>query len=534
MSKSVLVALMAVLWLSPLVSVLSSPLAAEDEAKTQTNEESATLTTVDPEIPVEELELLLKAFTKKELLVEADGWQTLLRDKVIEIGMAEIGVKRQNREIKKAEEIRSQADEAKEQLAEIHEKTQEAKVTGDAEKIEEAERAAKEVQKTVGEIKSSVEEAKREEKVNLLENLNELRAERTQLIDNLKAVLDELTSKTDKEDTETLAEIADYRLYIRSVQGIELDISDTTSTWIAIKGWLISDEGGLRFARNILRFVGILIVAWMVSGFLSRAVRRTLGITDKLSRLLVDFLVGAVRWIVMAIGIIMALAAMEISVGPLLAIVGAAGFVIAFALQDSLSNFASGIMILFFRPFDVGDVVDAGGVSGKVVKMNLVSTTIKTFDNKDMVVPNNKIWQDVITNATGVQTRRVDMEFGIGYDDDIDLAQEILEDIVEKHPKTLKKPEPTVRMTTLADSSVNFICRPWAKTEDYWDVYWDVTKEVKKRFDVSGIGIPFPQQDVHLYLADGATKEKVAAVASGKPSAGRNPQTLEPDEDKAS
>jgi len=144
----------------------------------------------------------------------------------------------------------------------------------------------------------------------------------------------------------------------------------------------------------------------------------------------------------MIVGVIMALAALEVSIGPLLAVVGAAGFVIAFALQDSLSNFASGLMILFFRPFDVGDVVDAGGVSGKVTSMNLVSTTIKTFDNKDMLVPNNKIWNDVITNATGVDTRRVDMEFGIGYDDDVDRAQTILEEIVAAHPKALKDPAP--------------------------------------------------------------------------------------------
>jgi small conductance mechanosensitive channel len=221
----------------------------------------------------------------------------------------------------------------------------------------------------------------------------------------------------------------------------------------------------------------------------------------------------------------MALAALEVSIGPLLAVVGAAGFVIAFALQDSLSNFASGLMILFFRPFDVGDAVDAGGVSGRVTTMNLVSTTIKTFDNKDMVVPNNKIWQDVITNATGVDTRRVDMEFGIGYDDDIDKAQAILEEIVAAHPNALKDPEPTIRMHTLADSSVNFVCRPWANTEDYWTVYWDVTKEVKKRFDAEGIGIPFPQRDVHLYIEDDSGKKKLAGLTKAKTtSGGVNPQ----------
>jgi small conductance mechanosensitive channel len=202
----------------------------------------------------------------------------------------------------------------------------------------------------------------------------------------------------------------------------------------------------------------------------------------------------------------MALAALEVSVGPLLALVGAAGFIIAFALQDSLSNFASGMMILLFRPFDVGDVVDAGGVSGSVEAVNLVATSIKTFDNKTMVVPNNKIWGDVITNASSNDERRVDMEFGIGYDDDVDKALAILDEIVNAHPDVLPEPAPTIRMNALADSSVNFIVRPWAKTGDYWGVYWDITREVKKRFDAADIGIPFPQRDVHLYIADDGGK----------------------------
>ncbi len=349
----------------------------------------------------------------------------------------------------------------------------------------------------------------------------------------MKAVLDELETKTDKEDADTLAKIRDYRLYVSSVTGITLDVKDTTSAWVAIKGWLSSEEGGLRWAKNIGLFLGILIAAWILSKIFSRAVHRGLSMTGGVSKLLESFLVGAVRWVVMIIGMIMALAALEVSIGPLLAIVGAAGFVVAFALQDSLSNFASGLMILFFRPFDVGDVVDAGGVSGKVTSMNLVSTTIKTFDNKDMVVPNNKVWNDVITNATAAETRRVDMEFGIGYDDDIDRAQTILEEIVNAHPKALKDPPPTIRMNTLADSSVNFICRPWAKTADYWDVYWDVTKAVKQRFDAEGIGIPFPQRDVHLYIEGGSGAEKLPDVFKAKRgTGGANPQPLELDDDR--
>jgi small conductance mechanosensitive channel len=320
-----------------------------------------------------------------------------------------------------AGEAEEAAEEAQQATAKVGEKAGEA-----VRKIQES-ADQQQVVETAAEAMEKAEEAKKDEKVELLERVNELREERTVITDRLNAVLGELETKTDKEDADTLAKVRDYRLYISSVQGIRLDVKDTTSTWIAVKGWLMSEEGGLRWAKNIALFVGIILAAWILSRILSRGVHRALKMTGGVSRLLDDFLVRSVRWVVMIVGIIMALAALEVSIGPLLAIVGAAGFVIAFALQDSLSNFASGLMILFFRPFDVGDVVDAGGVSGKVTAMNLVSTSIKTFDNKDMVVPNNKIWQDVITNATGVDTRRVDMEFGIGYDDDIDKAQAILE-----------------------------------------------------------------------------------------------------------
>jgi small conductance mechanosensitive channel len=175
----------------------------------------------------------------------------------------------------------------------------------------------------------------------------------------------------------------------------------------------MSREGGLRWVINVASFVSILVVAWFVARFLSHITRGAMR-RVQLPLLLEDFLIKSVRWVVMAMGIIWSLSALEVSIGPLLALVGAAGFILAFAMQDSLSNFASGLMILLFRPFDTGDVVDAGGVSGKVSSMNLVATTIRTFDNKLMVAPNSKTWSDVITNATGVTPRRVDMEFGIG------------------------------------------------------------------------------------------------------------------------
>jgi small conductance mechanosensitive channel len=159
-------------------------------------------------------------------------------------------------------------------------------------------------------------------------------------------------------------------------------------------------------------------------------------------------------------------------------------------------------MILIYRPYDVGDFVDIGGTFGTVDAMTIVSTTLMTLDNQKVVVPNNMIWGDKITNVTGTDQRRVDMVFGIGYSDNIAKAQRILEDILLKHQAILKDPEPVVKVHELADSSVNFVVRPWVKTENYWNVYWDVTRTVKERFDAEGVSIPFPQRDVHLHQAD--------------------------------
>ena len=535
-------------WL-PILGILAvflgaNPAKAEDPPPPQT--------VADPAISIEELELLLKPLPKAQLLVEADAWQALLQAKAEEIAQIEVAIKRGNQEIARAEETRDLATEAKEQLDKAAAQTEAAVAEGDAQAAEKAEKAAEEARDSIEQLTAaasdtaagdaakalqdeaaSIEEksrilesaaetvsreaeAKKEDKVTLLEQVTLLREERTELVDRLRTVLDELERKTDEADGDTLAKVRDLRLYSKAFSGIKVDVDDTTSAWIAVKGWLLSDEGGKRWAFNIAKFLAIIFAAWIISRMLSSGVRHGLARVEGTSRLLENFLVKSVRWIVMAIGLIMALSALEVSIGPLLAVVGAAGFVIAFALQDSLSNFASGLMILFFRPFDEGDVIDAGGVSGKVQSMNLVSTTILTFDNKRMVVPNNKIWNDVITNATGVNERRVDMEFGIGYDDDIDKAHDILVDIINSHPKVLKEPEPTIRMHALADSSVNFIARPWALTADYWDVYWDVTRAVKQRFDAADIGIPFPQRDVHLYLADGDSKAAAALLSRDK------------------
>ena len=219
----------------------------------------------------------------------------------------------------------------------------------------------------------------------------------------------------------------------------------------------------------------------------------------RMSHLLKRMTVSVAKNLTIFLGILFALSQLGISLGPLLAGLGIAGFIIGFALQDSLSNFASGMMILVYRPFDVGDFVEAGGVTGKVDRMSLVNSTFKTLDNQVVVVPNNVIWQNVIINLTAQRTRRVDLTFGISYGDDIDKAKAILKDIVDNYDGILKTPEPNIRVGGLGDSSVDLICRPWVRTVDYWDTYWNLTEIVKKRFDEEGITIPFPQRDVHTF-----------------------------------
>ena len=326
--------------------------------------------------------------------------------------------------------------------------------------------------------------------------LSRLQEEQTQLINRLKTVLDEWERKG--------GDPQEYRLYASAVGGLDVDVKNTAATVAFLKNWLLSPQGGIRWVINIIAFVGILFASWVLSKILSSLTGKALSRVKGTSSLLRSFMVNLVRQATLILGLVMSLSALEINTSPLLALIGGAAFVIGLALQGTLSNFAQGLLILAYRPFDIGDVVDAGGVSGIVDSMNMLSTTIRTFDNKLMIVPNGKIGGDTITNATASDTRRIDMTFGIGYDDDADQAQAILERVVTGHPLVLKDPAPLIRLNELADSSVNFIVRPWAKTADYWAIYWEVTAAVKKEFGEAGISIPFPQQDVHVYQTGGA------------------------------
>jgi len=195
--------------------------------------------------------------------------------------------------------------------------------------------------------------------------------------------------------------------------------------------------------------------------------------------------------------------------------VGGGAFILGFALQDTLGNLAAGLMLLFYRPFDVGDAVEVGGIAGQVDNVSLVNTTIRSADNKVVLVPNKQVWGQVITNSTATDKRRVDMTFSIGYDDDLDEAMDLIDAVVQQHEMVLKDPVPALELHSLGESSVNIICRPWTRTENYWRVYWDITRSVKQAFGEAGITIPYPQRDIRVYqmpLTE-KPKEKLGHIA---------------------
>jgi len=444
-----------------------------------TGSEAAKATTTDnPVISLEELQIILNPMTKEELFVEADGWLMLLQKAAKQVSIAKLKVLNDNKKI--------DTQEAKEE---------EANHSSAVEKPEETKL-----------------DAITEHKEDILGNLGQFRKDRRAIIERLNVVISEINRKIGlDENGKELAEVMPYRRYIDTVGGIKLDLSDSKSTWLSVKDYLLSEDGGMKWLINAGIFLAILFVFMILSKILSNAVKKALSYTESSSKILNDFFINSVGRLTIAVGILVAISAIGISVAPIMAIIGAAGFVVAFALQGTLSNFASGIMIMLYRPFDVKDLVEVAGIVGKVQSMTLVSTTIMTADNKLMIVPNNAIWGDVITNAHYSKERRVDMVFGIGYNDDIEQAMQVMNQILSDHPAVLETPKSVVQVSELADSSVNFICRPWVKTADYWNVYWDVTRAVKEQFDAAGISIPFPQTDVHIHQQTPEIKQPASA-----------------------
>jgi len=255
---------------------------------------------------------------------------------------------------------------------------------------------------------------------------------------------------------------------------------------------------GVVFGMKLLAAIVVLVlgrwVAILLRNFIEKSMRRT-----NVDETLISFTANLAYIALFAFVIIAALAQLGIQTTSFIAVLGAAGLAIGLALQGSLANFAAGVLMLLFRPFKVNDYIEGGGTAGTVKEIEIFNTILLTPDNKTVIVPNAKMTSDKIVNYAKQGTRRVDMVFGIAYDSDIDKAKQILWDLLKNDSRILPDPEPMVVVLELADSSVKIACRPWVNAGDYWSFYFEMTEAVKKQFDASGISIPFPQRDVHLY-----------------------------------
>ena len=269
----------------------------------------------------------------------------------------------------------------------------------------------------------------------------------------------------------------------------------------SIMGWVSL------YAINIIGALLIFIVGkWLarkIADLLAKLMQKS-----NVDETLVNFLKNLAYYIMVVLVVVAAVGRLGVNTTSFLTIIGAAGLAVGLALKDSLSNFAAGVMLVLFRPFTIGDVVSTAGITAKVEKITIFNTLFCTPDNQSVIVPNNKIISDIITNINAKDTRRIDLVVGISYTDDMAQTKNILEGLAKADTRILTDPETTVAVAELADSSVNLVFRPWVKTADYWAVRFDLTEGIKNALDEAGISIPYPQQDVHLFVE----KEETAQV----------------------
>jgi small conductance mechanosensitive channel len=257
------------------------------------------------------------------------------------------------------------------------------------------------------------------------------------------------------------------------------------------------------YGLDVIGALAILIVGWMIAGWVRSAVNRALGKVPNMDNTLRPFLANMVRWVILAFVIVAVLNQFGVETTSMIAVLGAAGLAIGLALQGTLSNVASGVMLLLMRPFKIGDFITAGSLSGTVMEIGLFTSELKTGDGIYIMAPNSQIWNQNIINFARNPTRRIDILVGIAYDDDIDAAQKALQDMMDGDARVLKDPAPMTMVMDLADSSVNVNLRCWANVADFWAVQWDLRKGAKAAVEAAGCTIPFPQRDVHLIQSGG-------------------------------
>jgi small conductance mechanosensitive channel len=274
------------------------------------------------------------------------------------------------------------------------------------------------------------------------------------------------------------------------------------SLWDSVKAWA-SPDNLIQIAVSAGVFLGIVLVGAIIGSILSKGVQTAIDKSKRQpSALFRNFVVAWAKRAVVILAIIVGLETIGVRTAPIIAGLGVAGFIIGFAVQGTLSNFASGMMILVYRPFDVGDVCELAGTTGVIKELTIVNTTILTGDNRTVIVPNSNVWGATIINITRQKTRRVDLTVSVSYRTDLDRCRQLLMDYVVKQPEVLKDPAPVVEAFAYKDSSIDFVVRPWVETAKYWDFYFRFQRELKGLLDAHGIEIPYPQRVVHMVSAD--------------------------------
>ena len=279
----------------------------------------------------------------------------------------------------------------------------------------------------------------------------------------------------------------------------EITMPDLGVNWAEL--WTQVQSTGVSFLVKVAIAIVIFVVGRIVARAIANGIRKLMH-AQEVDKILETFVSNLAYWAMMTFVIIAAITQLGIATTSLIAIMGAAGLAVGLALQGSLANFAAGVLIVMFRPYRVGDYVEVAGIAGSVLQVQILTTVLKTGDNKQIVVPNAQIMGSIITNYSANDTRRVDMVIGVSYEDDIDKVRATIKELVAADDRILSDPECLIAVAELADSSVNFNVRPWVRSSDYSGVKFDLTEAIKKRFDKEGISFPFPQQDVHLYQQD--------------------------------
>ena len=368
--------------------------------------------------------------------------------------------------------------------------------TLEADKIDETQKidqAQKKIEQTTAKLEAAIED-KTEIKTQLLLNLTEARDEQTAIGDRFEVIITELEKKG--------GEIDSYRQYLTAVGLIEVDVTDREAFWITILGWLKSETGGIRWAINIGKFVGITVFSVVASFTAANVTKRSLKIIPNMSELLRGFLVGIVRQGTLVIGILFALTALGISLGPLLAVFGGVSFVLAFALQNNLGNLASGLMIMFYKPFDEGDEIKVDDLWGYVDSITIASTKIRGWSGEIINVPNDSIWNSNIINLTHSESRGFTGTVVVDIAQNLAQAKQVVLEAIKSHPSILEEPAPRTLIWELDGDSISIMFFGHTKTKEYWHVYEEVIELIQQGINQAGIVIDIPEQIIKIESVD--------------------------------